>query len=183
VPRGERRGAYLALLATMVCFGGTWPAGKVAAEHVPPATVATCRFAAAASLLWLWARLSRRPVPLPGRRDLPLVVALGLTVVFAYNLFFLYGVRHAPATDGSVLVPGLIPVVTVLFAWPVLGERPTRRAGVGLAVALAGLAVVADPVGGLGSERSSATRSSSARRCRGRPTRSRGAPRSTGSAP
>jgi drug/metabolite transporter (DMT)-like permease len=153
VPGGERRGAYLALLVTMVCFGGTWPAGKVAAEHVAPAVAATCRFASAAALLWLWAKLSRRPVPVPARRDLPLVAALGFTVVFAYNLFFLYGVRHAPATDGAVLVPGLIPVVTTLLAWPVLGERPSRRTGMGLAVAVAGVVIVADPSGSLGSGR------------------------------
>ncbi|HKI92765.1 MAG TPA: DMT family transporter [Gaiellaceae bacterium] len=150
---GERRGAYLALLVTMVSFGGTWPAGKVAAEHVEPATAAVCRFASAAALLWVWARLSGRPVPRPRRRDLPLVAVLGFTVVFAYNLFFLYGVRHAPATDGAVLVPGLIPVVTTLLAWPVLGERLSRRTALGLVVAVAGVVVVADPVGGVGSGR------------------------------
>lgn len=150
---GERRGAYLALLLCMVSFGGTWPAGKVAAEHVEPATAAVCRFASAAVLLWLWARLSGRPVPRPARSDLPLIAVLGFTVVFAYNLFFLYGVRHAPATDGSVLVPGLIPVVTTLLAWPVLGEQLTRRTALGLVVAVVGVVVVADPVGGVGSTR------------------------------
>lgn len=137
----------------MIAFGGTWPAGKVAAEHVPPAVVAETRFAAAAVLLWLWARLSGRRVSRPSRRDLPLVAVLGFTVVFAYNLCFLYGVRHAPASDGSVLVPGLIPVVTTALAWPVFGERPSRRAAAGLVVALVGLVVVADPVGGIGSDR------------------------------
>jgi drug/metabolite transporter (DMT)-like permease len=150
---GERRGAYAALLVCMVAFGGTWPAGKVSAAHVAPAAVAVARFASASALLWLWARLTGRPVPRPARRDLPLVAVLGLTVVFAYNLFFLYGVRHAPATDGSVLVPGMIPVVTTLLAWPVLGERPTRRTGLGLVVALVGLLFVVDPVGAVSSSR------------------------------
>ncbi|HET7572362.1 MAG TPA: DMT family transporter [Gaiellaceae bacterium] len=149
----ERRGAAAALLVCMVAFGGTWPAGKVAAEHVAPAVAAELRFASAALLLWLWARLARRPVRLPAARDLPLVAVLGLTVVVGYNLFFLYGLRHAPATDGSVLVPGLIPAVTALLAWPVLGERPTRRGVLGLAIAFAGVVVVADPVGGFGSRR------------------------------
>jgi drug/metabolite transporter (DMT)-like permease len=148
--RGERRGAYLALLVGMVLFGGTWPAGKEAAARVPPAVVADLRFASAAVLLWAWARLSGRPVRRPARADLPLVVALGFSVVFAYNLCFLYGLRHAPASDGSVLVPGLIPAATTLLAWPVLGERPTRRTGVGLAIALVGVAVVADPAGHVG---------------------------------
>lgn len=149
----ERRGAFVALFVCMVCFGGTWPAGKVAASHVEPAVVAVLRFAAAATLLWLWARLSGSPVRRPARRDLPLLALLGFTVVFAYNLCFLYGLRHAPATDGSVLVPGLIPVMTTLLAWPVLGQRPARRALGGLALAFVGVVIVADPTGSLGSER------------------------------
>lgn len=149
----ERRSAFVALLICMVCFGGTWPAGKVAAAHVDPAVVALLRFASAAALLWLWARLSGRRVRRPSRRDLPLLVLLGFTVVLAYNLCFLYGLRHAPATDGSVLVPGLIPAMTTLLAWPVLGERPARRALIGLAIAFAGVVIVADPTGSVGSQR------------------------------
>jgi drug/metabolite transporter (DMT)-like permease len=149
----ERRGAFAALLVCMLCFGGTWPAGKLAAAHIEPAVVAVVRFTSAATLLWLWARLSGNPVRRPSRRDLPLLALLGFTVVFAYNLCFLYGVRHAPATDGSVLVPGLIPPMTTLLAWPVLGERPARRSLAGLAVAFAGVVIVADPAGNVGSRR------------------------------
>jgi drug/metabolite transporter (DMT)-like permease len=149
----DRRAAYLILGIGMIAFGGTWPAGKVAAAHVPPAVIAVLRFASAAVLLWTWARLSGTPVRRPARRDLPLVLLLGFSVVFAYNLFFLYGVRHAPAADGSVLVPGLIPFVTALIAWPLLGERLSRRAGIGMAVALVGIVVVANPAGDVGSHR------------------------------
>src|SRR5690348_8072767 len=137
----------------MVAFGGTWPAGKVAADHVPPAVIAVARFATAAAVLWLWAILSGKPVPRLRRADLPLVLVLGATVVFAYNLFFLYGVRHSTAADGSVLVPGLIPVATALLGWLVLGERRPRRAQFGLAVAFVGLLLVASPTGGVGSDR------------------------------
>jgi drug/metabolite transporter (DMT)-like permease len=149
----DRRAAYVVLLLGMVAFGGTWPAGKVAAEHVPPAVIAVVRFASAAVLLWAWARASGKRVPRPSRRDLPLVLLLGFSVVFAYNLFFLYGVRHAPAADGSVIVPGLIPFATALLAWPLFAERPPRRAIAGLAVALAGIVLVAGPDGGLDPQR------------------------------
>jgi len=152
-PAAEGGSAYAMLVAGMVAFGGTWPAGKVAAEHVAPAVVAVVRFALAAVLLWLWARVSGQPVRRPARRDLPLVLVLGLTVVFAYNLFFLYGVRHANATDGSILVPGLIPIVTAVLVWLALGERPTRRSVAGLLLAVAGLVVVAQPGAGIDGDR------------------------------
>jgi drug/metabolite transporter (DMT)-like permease len=149
----ETRRAYGILLAGMIAFGGTWPTGKLAAEHVPPAVVAVTRFAIAAALLCVWARFSGTPVRRPTLHDLPLVLILGFTVVFAYNLFFLYGVRHAPASDGSVLVPGLIPIVTALVAWAALGERPSRRAAIGLAIALVGLVVVVRPGADVGMQR------------------------------
>lgn len=149
----DRRGAFVAMLVCMVCFGGTWPAGKVAASHVEPAVVAVVRFATASGLLWLWARLSGNPVRRPSRGDLPLLAVLGFTVVFAYNLCFLYGVRRAPATDGAVLVPGLIPAMTMLLAWPVLGVRPAKRALFGLALAFVGVVIVADPTANVGSRR------------------------------
>src|SRR4029078_3202989 len=90
-------------------------------------------------------RVAARPVPRPRRADLPLVLVLGATVVFAYNLFFLYGVGHSTAADGSVLLPRLIPVATALLAWAARGERPHRRSQLGLAVAFVGLVLVASP--------------------------------------
>ncbi len=154
MPRiGRVRGSALILVSVAVLWGGTWPAGKLAAAHVAPATVAVVRFALACALLWLWARLRGARPGLPGRADVPLVLVLGASAVFGYNLFFLYGLRLAPAADGSILVPGLIPILTTLLAWPVLGDRPPLRAALGFAVALAGLVLVVDPVGGFGTRR------------------------------
>jgi drug/metabolite transporter (DMT)-like permease len=131
-----------------VCWGGTWPAGKLAVEDAPPATIAVVRFALATALLWLWAR-SRPAGRKPGRRDLPLVLAMGATAVAGYNLLFLYGLSLAPATDGAIVVPGLAPILTALLAWAILGNRIGVRAALGLAVALAGLVLVVDPSGGI----------------------------------
>ncbi|MGH2453593.1 MAG: EamA family transporter [bacterium] len=77
----DKRGAYILLTLGMLCFGGTWVAGALAVEAIPPATVAVVRFALAALLLWVWDRARgqrRRPL---GRRDLPLIVTLGATAV------------------------------------------------------------------------------------------------------
>ena len=148
----ERRSAYLLLLAMAVCFGGTWPAGKVAVDHVSPFTVAATRFTIATLLLALWAA-RRGTVVRPSRRDLPLVLALGATAVAGYNALFLYGLELAPASDGAIIVPGLAPVFTVLIAWPVLGERIGPRGIAGLLVAFAGLVVVIGPTGGVDGDR------------------------------
>ena len=95
----ERRTAYLLLLAMAVCFGGTWPAGKLAVEDVTPFTVAATRFTLATLLLAVWAA-HRGGVVRPGRRDIPLVLALGATAVAGYNALFLYGLELAPPRTG-----------------------------------------------------------------------------------
>jgi drug/metabolite transporter (DMT)-like permease len=142
-----RRIAYLQLLVVAVLFGGTWPAGKVAVDHAPPLTIAFVRFALSSLLLWGWLRVRGKRVPLPSRADLPLIAALGATGIAAYNAFFLFGLQRTPATDGSILVPGLIPVMTTLLAWRVFHQRPTRLVVIGFSVAVAGLLIVVDPTG------------------------------------
>ena len=100
------RSAYLLLLGMAVCFGGTWPAGKLAVEEVGPFTVAAVRFTIASVLLALWAGTRHGPIRAPGWSNLPLVLAMGATAVAGYNIFFLYGLELAPASDGAVIVPG-----------------------------------------------------------------------------
>ena len=146
------RAAYLFLTLMAVCFGGTWVAGKVAVASIPPLTLAATRFALASVLLWGWARTRRG-----GRRaavaDIPLILGMGLTAVAAYNVLFLYGLRLAPASDGAIIVPGMVPILAAALARPVLGERIGRWGIAGLATALAGLVFVMAPSGGAGSTR------------------------------
>jgi drug/metabolite transporter (DMT)-like permease len=58
--------------------------------------------------------------------------------LFAYNAFAL-----APAAHGAVLLPGALPFVTALLAWSWLGEAPTARRAVSLAVVAFGIALLA----------------------------------------
>jgi drug/metabolite transporter (DMT)-like permease len=141
------------LVLVAFLFGGTWPAGKVAVDHVPPITVATARFVIAGLLLLALVRVRRGSVPLPAREDVPLVLALALTGVAAYQAFFLIGLVRTPASDGAILVPGLIPVFTTLLAWRVFGQRPTGQAALGFAIAIVGLIIVVDPAGAVSSSR------------------------------
>jgi drug/metabolite transporter (DMT)-like permease len=142
-----RRTAYLFLTLTAVFFGGTWVAGKLGVESIPPLTLAAFRFSLASLLLFAWVtRLPARP-PRATVRDLPLILALGSTAVAGYNVLFLYGLKLAPASDGAIIVPGLAPVFTAALAWPVLNERMTPTRAAGLATAIVGLVLVMNPTG------------------------------------
>jgi drug/metabolite transporter (DMT)-like permease len=139
--------AYLMLTAMAICFGGTWVAGAVAVDAAPPFTIAAVRFGIASVLLYAWARLANRPLSRVARADWPLIAGLGLTAIAGYNWLFLTGLTLAPASDGAIIVPGLAPVFTLIFAGAVLRERLGMRAYIGFAVAAVGLYFVVSPGG------------------------------------
>ena len=92
------------------------------------------------SLLVLAALATRSGLHLT-RRDLPAVALLGVLDTAANGLFVLASARGYLSIV-SVL-GSLYPVVTVLAAHLILGERISRTQRWGVAVALAGVAVVA----------------------------------------
>jgi len=143
----ERRAAYVLLTIMALCFAGTWVAGKVAVRTMPPMTLAAGRFTVASACLWIWVRM--RGVVGRGltRSDLPLVLTMGLTAVAGYNIFFLFGLQHAPASDGAIIVPGLAPALTAILSAAILKERIQRPAAVGFVIALAGMVFVMRPGG------------------------------------
>jgi drug/metabolite transporter (DMT)-like permease len=142
---GGQRAAIILLVSMAAMFGGTWVAGRWAVEELPIFTVAELRFGIATIVLALWVLLSRRRLSPVRLADLPLVAGLGLTGVAGYNWLFLTGLTLAPASDGSILVPGTIPILTMILAVALLREHIGRRALVGMAVAIAGLLVVIGP--------------------------------------
>ena len=92
------------------------------------------------ALLIVVASVRRASMRVP-RRWLLAVAAVGLADVAA-NALFAFAAGHALLSLVSVL-GSLYPVVTVLLAHVVLGERLTRTQKTGVAVALAGVAAIA----------------------------------------
>jgi drug/metabolite transporter (DMT)-like permease len=141
-------GTYLKLVITAVIWGGTWVAARYAVQEVAPLGVAVWRFFfAAASLLalvlWHHGRL-----PGINRKEGLLVIGLGASGIFIYNLFFLYGMQHITAGRGALVV-ATTPVITLLAAAWLLKEGMTPLKAVGSALAFAGCLTVigrGDPV-------------------------------------
>ncbi|MBS3935548.1 MAG: DMT family transporter [Sulfuritalea sp.] len=132
---------YLKLVITAVIWGGTWVAARYAVQEVAPLGVAVWRFFfAAASLLllvvWRYGRL-------PGlyRKELLLVIGLGASGIFLYNLFFLYGMQHITAGRGALVV-AITPVITLLAAAWLLREGMNVQKAIGSVLAFFGCLTV-----------------------------------------
>ena len=139
---------YAKLVVTAIIWGGTWVAARYAVQEVAPLGIAVWRFFFAATsllalVLWRYGRL-----PAMSRRELLLILALGASGIYIYNLFFLYGIQHITAGRGALVV-ALNPVITLLAAAWLLKEGMTPLKALGSALAFAGCLTVigkGDPI-------------------------------------
>ena len=128
----------LAALCVALAWSGSWITGKLALATAPPLEISAVRFIIAAVVLAGIAIATRTDL---GRGNLWPVVLAGVFGYFAYNAFVFVGLTMAPASDGALIVPTLIPVLTAIAASSI-GERLTATKLVGFAVASAGAALV-----------------------------------------
>ena len=137
-------GPLLALVLASVLWGTADVAGKIALAAIPPATLAALRFGVALAIFWPLARRCGGSRP-PSRVVAPLgLLGVGLTFLLQ-NL----GLARTSAFNASVL-QGAVPVLTLVLAAALLGERLGLRRLAAIGTALAGVAVVTFPGGGGG---------------------------------
>ena len=132
---------YLKLVGSAVLWGGTWVAGRVLATYLGPFSAAFLRFALASVFLYfLTARIEGR-FPRLVRRDLPWLLTLAATGIFAYNALFFAGLRTVPAGRAALIV-ACIPSVVALFSGIFFGERFTALKIAGIALSFAGVGCI-----------------------------------------
>jgi drug/metabolite transporter (DMT)-like permease len=128
----------LAAFCAALAWSGAWITGKLAVSSAPPLEVSAARFVIAAVVLAGIALATRTNL---GRGTIWPVLLAGVFGYFAYNAFVFVGLTMAPASDGALIVPTLIPVLTALAA-SFVGERITATKVGGFALASIGAALV-----------------------------------------
>jgi drug/metabolite transporter (DMT)-like permease len=130
--------AYAGLTLSTFGWASGFIAGKLALAEMTPLSVAACRYAVAAAILLPFA-IRARPHGGLGRAARPLVWMIVAGGVL-YPWLFLLALEHTSATNTALQI-ALNPVFTLLLV-PLVGERVDRRRLLGVAIALAGAAVV-----------------------------------------
>ncbi len=127
-----------AMLLLALVWGLSIPITKLGLETIPPITLTAMRFLVAVPLFLILAA-GRLRVPW---RAVPGVVALGVMGITLGNVAQSFGVQGTSASAGAI-ISATFPVFVVIFAALRLGQPVTGRQWVGLAVAFAGIALVA----------------------------------------
>jgi drug/metabolite transporter (DMT)-like permease len=138
---GATPGLYLRLVVMAACWGGQFVAARIVAPLLPPFTAGALRMAVAIGILLVLVRVLEGGLPRMSTRGLAAMAALGFTGVFVWNACFFPALERVPAGRGA-LIMALNPIGTALGMWLVFRERLTRGRWLGIALALAGAAVV-----------------------------------------
>lgn len=147
-----QRGAWAALAGTVLIWAYSWVVMKQALTWAGPFDFAALRYLFGAVVLFaalLASRQSLRPPPL-----LPTVL-IGLCQTAAFQGLEQWALVDGGAGHVAVLAYSM-PFWAVLLAWPLLGETPSARHWLGLALAALGLLCILEPWQGLGSPFSTA---------------------------
>lgn len=140
-PRKARDVALVVVIA--VFWGLNWPAVKIALGGVSPWTLRTLGLVFAALTLIGAARLTGRSLRIPRRSWRPLALA-GLFGVGGFNICTVFAQLALPTSRAAILT-FTMPLWAALFAWWLLGDRPSGRRLLALAIGFAGLAVLSAP--------------------------------------
>jgi drug/metabolite transporter (DMT)-like permease len=135
---------YAALIATMIFWGLSFVATKVALESIPPFTLVFGRFALAGLIFLCF----RRKIAWPVFRDADRLKMV-LLALFEPGLYFVFetiGLQHTSAAKTSLII-ATIPVVVLVLGALMLGERAKTVNIVGVLLSFGGivLLVMGDP--------------------------------------
>lgn len=132
---------YAKLFLTALFWGGTFVAARVVTQELPPFSASLWRFVIASTVLTALVVLHEGGLPRLRRRQVVPVVLLGLTGVFAYNVFFFLGLKTITAGRAALIVANN-PVFIALFSALIFRERLSIANGIGILVCLAGAVIV-----------------------------------------
>ncbi len=129
-----------AAATTVVAWAAAFVAIRIAARSFGPGELTVGRLLIASAVLASFLPILG-PVRLPEPRDLPRIVACGLTGMAGYQYLLNSGERTVSAGGASLLV-NTSPIFAATLAWLVLGENVTARGRTGLAVGFFGAMIM-----------------------------------------
>jgi drug/metabolite transporter (DMT)-like permease len=134
--------AWMLLALTNLFWAGNFIVGRAVAGQVPPVALAWWRWTGAfvVAFGFAWPHLRRDgPVLM---RHAPILIVLATTGISSFNTMTYIGLQDTTAVN-ALLLQSVMPVVILLWAFSLYGERPGLFQAAGVAVSLAGVAAIA----------------------------------------
>lgn len=137
----RRAGAFAAVIGATWLWAGIYIVGDLVVATIDPISMTLWRWAPAAIVLLIVAQLVERPDWRRVLRRWPRLLLLGVLGMAGFSTLLLEGLRHTTPVSGS-LIGAAGPVLIAALAAIVLRNRIGWRLGLGLAISVAGVALV-----------------------------------------
>lgn len=132
---------HLLLVLNMVFWSGNWIVGRAFRDDFSPLGLNFWRWVIALAVLlpFAWRNIWETRAAI--LTEWKALLGMGILGISLFNMIIYLGLRYTTAVNG-VLIHSSQPVVIVLLSWMLLGDRISKRQGVGIAVSLAGVLVL-----------------------------------------
>jgi drug/metabolite transporter (DMT)-like permease len=140
----SRRAALLLFAVVVLMWGSNWAVTKTLVLSVSPLWATAIRSAIATMALFVFL-LARGQLILPRRGDVPVILSVAVLHMGAFSAFVAFGLQFVPV-GRSIVLGYTTPLWVAPGAWLFLSEPVTRSRRVGIAVGLAGLATMFNPL-------------------------------------
>ena len=129
----------------VVIWSAAFPIAKYALDEFHVLSYAAIRPLIAASIGFAVLRLRGEGIGI-ARDDWPRLLIAGLGGMVVFQLGFIVGLARTSASHSALIASAAPPILGAILLWTWRGERPGRRAALGLAVGFLGVALlVGDP--------------------------------------
>ena len=130
----------ISIVGLCCLFGANGVAIKISLSGFGPFTVLGLRFSMAAAAIFIWARLTRRPIRLKPGQLPPLLI---ITVIFIVQLALFYvGLNRTYAARGA-LISNVFPFLVLILAHFFIPDDPiTKRKLLGICMGFAGVVLI-----------------------------------------
>src|SRR5213078_2262611 len=132
---------YLLLAITAACWAGNAIVGRLAAGHIPPATLSFLRWALAFLIIlpFAWKHLVRDWSTI--RLRLGIMILLSVTGISAFNTLQYWALEHTQALN-TLLLQSAAPLIVAVWSLMLLGVRLTLAQAAGVLLSLGGVLVI-----------------------------------------
>lgn len=135
----------LLLIALAFCWGLSWPALRITLDELTPWATRLFSYCIGAAALAVLLKVQGRSFHIPFGRHWIHVFIAGMLNVVAFGLLGTFA-QLSTATTRVIIINYSMPIWSSLLAWLILHERPNAWLATGLALCIAGLAVLVYPV-------------------------------------
>jgi drug/metabolite transporter (DMT)-like permease len=127
---------WILLALLTLCWGVNWPIMKMGVQHFPPLSFRTLSMLGGLPIIWLAACMQGASLAIPKGRVLH-VIRLAIPNMLVWHMLMILGVKMLSSGRAAIL-GYTMPVWAVLSGLLFFGDRPSRSAWFGIALALSG---------------------------------------------